>query len=168
MMPSRPPTAVTTCFDLTPAAASAVCTASATMPGSMTSPSTIASARSGATAALTSSGSFLEWSMTATFTSPEPMSRPTVVFLRPKSAMSAGADLGSAAVVHRTLTRRRGKVGAHGLNVRAHVVNLLNHCLTHCDSSRLPRPLHRYSFVAGHADRAVGHFYRVHDQRTQA
>ena len=30
--------------------------------------------------------------MTATFTSPEPMSRPTVVFLRPKSAMSAGAD----------------------------------------------------------------------------
>src|SRR5690242_20101188 len=168
MMTSRPPTAVTTCFDLTPAAARADCTASATIPGSMTSPSTIASARSGATAAFTSSGSFLEWSMTATFTSPEPMSRPTVVFLRPKSAMGAGADQESAAVVHRTLTLRRGKEGASGLNVRAHVVNLLIHCLTLCDSSRLPRPGRCCLLVAGHGDRAVGQFYRVHDQRTQA
>ena len=47
MMTSRPPTAVTTCVVFTSAAASAPWIASATMPGSMTSPSTIASASKG-------------------------------------------------------------------------------------------------------------------------
>ena len=60
MITSRPPTAVTTALDLTPALARADRIASATMPGSMTSPSTIASARSGVTVTRTSSGSRFE------------------------------------------------------------------------------------------------------------
>ena len=87
MITSRPPTAVTTDLPFVPAPASAVRIASATMPGSMISPSTIASASSGAIATFTSSGSLRLWSTTATLMRPDPMSRPIVVFFLPKSAM---------------------------------------------------------------------------------
>ena len=87
MITSRPPTAVTTAFDFTPAAWSVAVIASDTMPGSMISPSTMASASKGVIATLVISGSDLPWSITTTLINPEPMSRPTVVFLRPKSPM---------------------------------------------------------------------------------
>src|SRR3954470_16417361 len=61
--------------------------ASATMPGSMISPSTMASASNGTTATRTSSGSLREWSITATLIRPDPISRPTVVLLRPNRAI---------------------------------------------------------------------------------
>ena len=60
MITSRPPTAVTTCFPFTSAAARAPWMASATMPGSMISPSTMASASNGTTATLINSGSLRE------------------------------------------------------------------------------------------------------------
>jgi hypothetical protein len=58
----------------------------------MISPSTIASAMSGMMATFVSSGSPRPWSMTATLIRPEPMSRPIVVFFRPKSAIARGAE----------------------------------------------------------------------------
>ena len=60
MITSRPPTAVTTAFDLTPALARADTHGLGDDAGSMTSPSTIASARSGVTVTRTSSGSRFE------------------------------------------------------------------------------------------------------------
>src|SRR2546422_2659143 len=51
----------------------------------MTSPSTMASAATSVVATLTSSGSLPEWSMTATLRMPDPISRPTEVFLPPNN-----------------------------------------------------------------------------------
>ena len=59
--------------------------ASATMPGSMTSPSTIASFTTEVNATLVSTGPPEAWEITTSLMSPLPMSRPTVVALRPKS-----------------------------------------------------------------------------------
>ncbi len=87
-MTSRPPTAVTTPFCLMAAVTNSPRIASATIPGSITSPSTIASARTGVMATLTSSGWVLPWSMTTSLIKPLPMSSPTVRFFRPKGAIS--------------------------------------------------------------------------------
>src|SRR5881396_664025 len=83
-MTSRPPTAVTTDRCFTPAAENSPRIASATMPGSMTSPSTMASAATSVVATLTSSGSLPPWSMTTSLMMPEAISRPTDVFLPPR------------------------------------------------------------------------------------
>src|SRR5213596_1594233 len=82
---SRPPTAVTTDFCLTPAVENSPRIASATIPGSMTSPSTMASAATSVVATFASSGSLPEWSMTTSLMMPEPISRPTEVFLPPRN-----------------------------------------------------------------------------------
>src|ERR1041385_3348204 len=84
-----PPIAVTTERCCTPAVDKDPPIASATMPGSMTSPSTMASAATSVVATLTSSGSFPAWSMTASLMMPEPISRPTEVFLPPRSPKRA-------------------------------------------------------------------------------
>src|SRR3989440_4528645 len=86
---SRPPTAVTTERCFTPAVEKRPRIASATIPGSMTSPSTMASAATSVVATLTSSASLPEWSITATLMIPEPMSNPTEVFLPPKNPKRA-------------------------------------------------------------------------------
>src|SRR5438128_3297673 len=86
---SRPPTAVTTDRCLTPAAEHSPRIASHTSPGSMTSPSTMASAATSVVATLTSSGSLPEWSITASLMIPEPISRPTEVFLPPNNPKRA-------------------------------------------------------------------------------
>src|SRR6266446_6398354 len=86
---SRPPTAVTTDRCLTPAAENSPRMASDTRPGSMTSPSTMASAATSVVATLTSSGSLPEWSITASLMMPDPISRPTEVFLPPRSPKRA-------------------------------------------------------------------------------
>ena len=90
MITSRPPTAVTTCFVLMPETAISCLMASATMPGSMTSPSTMASSTTDVKATFVSTGSLPPpcW-MATSLISPLPMSRPTVVRFRPKSAMGA-------------------------------------------------------------------------------
>src|SRR2546426_616637 len=88
-MTSRPPTAVTTCFCLTPAVENSPRIASVTIPGSMTSPSTMASAATSVVATFASSGSLPEWSMTATLRMPDPISRPTEVFLPPNKPNKA-------------------------------------------------------------------------------
>src|SRR5690242_7507362 len=82
---SRPPTAVTTVRCFTPAVEKSPRIASDTSPGSMTSPSTMASAATSVVATLTSSGSLPEWSITASLMMPEPISRPTDVFLPPSN-----------------------------------------------------------------------------------
>src|SRR5213079_2352952 len=89
---SRPPTAVTTDRCFTPAVENRPRMASATIPGSMTSPSTMASVATSVVATFTSSASLPEWSMTTSLMMPEPMSKPTEVFLpprNPKRAISA-------------------------------------------------------------------------------
>src|SRR6266480_4275894 len=86
---SRPPTAVTTDRCLTPAVEKRPRMASDTSPGSMTSPSTMASAATSVVATLTSSGSLPEWSITASLMMPEPISRPTEVFLPPSNPKRA-------------------------------------------------------------------------------
>src|SRR6266513_2176928 len=89
---SRPPTAVTTDRCLTPAVEKRPRMSSDPSPGSLTSPSTMASAATSVVATLTSSGSLPEWSITASLMMPEPISRPTEVFLppsNPKRAISA-------------------------------------------------------------------------------
>src|SRR5213596_236637 len=86
---SRPPTAVTTDRCLTPAVENSPRIASDTSPGSMTSPSTMASAATSVVATLASSGSLPEWSITASLMMPEPISRPTEVFLPPSNPKRA-------------------------------------------------------------------------------
>src|SRR6266511_1568218 len=86
---SRPPTAVTTDRCLTPAVEKSPRIASDTSPGSMTSPSTMASAATSVVATLTSSCSLPEWSITASLMMPEPISRPTEVFLPPSNPKRA-------------------------------------------------------------------------------
>src|SRR5882724_3509830 len=93
-MTSRPPTAVTTDRCLTPAVENRPRIASDTSPGSMTSPSTMASAATSVVATLTSSGSLPEWSITASLMMPEPISRPTEVFLPPSNPKRAIAAYG--------------------------------------------------------------------------
>src|ERR1019366_1468409 len=118
MITSRPPTAVTTSRVVTPAAARQPVIASDTMPGSMISPSTIASASRGVIATLTSSGSSLEWSITATLMRPEPMSRPTVVFLRPNSAISCRRSVRSDVGLRRAPPARASMARTDGLSPR--------------------------------------------------
>ncbi len=55
----------------------------------MTSPSTMASAATSVVATLTSSGSLPEWSITDSLMMPDPISRPTEVFLPPRSPKRA-------------------------------------------------------------------------------
>src|SRR5712691_11060491 len=92
-MTSRPPTAVMTDFCFTPAAENSPRIASETIPGSMTSPSTIASAATSVVPTLTNSGSLPEWSITTSLMMPEPISRPTEVFLPPNRPNSAIVSL---------------------------------------------------------------------------
>src|SRR6266550_3496914 len=86
---SRPPTAVTPDFRFTPAASNRPRIASETRPGSMTSPSTMASAATSVVATLVSSASLPPWSMTTSLMIPEPISRPTEVFLPPNNPKRA-------------------------------------------------------------------------------
>src|SRR5437868_10704666 len=88
-MTSRPPTAVTTDSRLTPAASNKPRIASETRPGSTTSPSTIALAATSVVATLLNSGSLPPWSMTTSLMMPEPISRPTEVFLPPRKPKRA-------------------------------------------------------------------------------
>ena len=81
-MTSRPPTEATSFLGLMPDESMRERIVSTTICGSMTSPSTMASAMSGVCDTCTSSGSAPEWSMTATFMKPLPMSSPTVLLLR--------------------------------------------------------------------------------------
>ena len=87
MITSRPPTAVTTLFVLMPAEAIRPLMASATMPGSMTSPSTMASFTTEVNATLVRTGPPEAWEIATSLMSPLPISRPTVVALRPKNPM---------------------------------------------------------------------------------
>src|SRR2546426_843044 len=93
-MTSRPPTAVTTRFCFTPAVENSPRIASATIPGSMTSPSTMASAATSVVATFTSSGSLPEWSTDTSLMIPEPMSKPTEVFLPPNKPNKAMVSYG--------------------------------------------------------------------------
>src|SRR6266581_3014732 len=88
-MTSRPPTAVTTDLRLTPAASNSPRIASETRPGSMTSPSTIASAATSVVATLVSSASLPPWSITTSLMIPDPISSPTEVFLPPNNPKRA-------------------------------------------------------------------------------
>src|SRR5215213_1850358 len=82
---SRPPTAVTTCLVLIPADAMHSLIASATIPGSMISPSTMASLPIEVNATLVKTGPPDACEIATSLMRPLPMSRPTVVALRPKS-----------------------------------------------------------------------------------
>ena len=85
MITSRPPTAVTTFLALMPADAMRPLIASATMPGSMTSPSTMASFTTEVNATLVRTGPPEACEIATSLMRPLPISRPTVVALRPKS-----------------------------------------------------------------------------------
>ena len=88
---SRPPTAVTTDLVLMPAEAIRPLMASATMPGSMISPSTMASWPIDVNATLVSTGPPEACEIATSLIRPLPMSSPTVVAERPKSPIvSAG------------------------------------------------------------------------------
>jgi hypothetical protein len=90
-MTSRPPTAVTTDLALIPADAISPLIASATMAGSMISPSTIASCAIDVNATLVNTGPPEACEIATSLIRPLPMSSPTVVALRPKSPIvSAG------------------------------------------------------------------------------
>src|SRR5215208_5952510 len=82
---SRPPTATTTCLVFTPAVAMHSLIASATIPGSMISPSTMASLPIEVNATLVRTGPPDACETATSLIRPLPMSRPTVVALRPKS-----------------------------------------------------------------------------------